>query len=558
MKSIKNRIITYLLSGLFLMVMGNAYAQDETWGGDETGEIEDAEVVIEKDREIELPAASRNFEKIPPLPKEKQEASIRPYDFREIDHPWGNLSLNPRALRLKSEPLDKLFGGFLKGGVGNYRTGYAEGYVYNKRNEGFYTGLHAKHRSSGTGPVDKESSSQGYDVVDWAGKSVAGPVKLGGIARYQNSRYNFYGYPDGQSPERDSIRQVFNNFFAQVSVENNNKDLDGDYTLKANYNYLADKYDASESQFNVNLKGRYTFDEKMIFHVKANAFISSYQDIDKLNRNFFRILPYVNYNFGAFDVDAGLNVVIQNDTLQDRGDVLLYPVVGVNYHINDNINAYLRMDGDLDKVSYQSLINENPYLNNQAPILHTNKKFSLDWGVKGSLTSILYFKAGWSFAYNKDMHFFVNDSLDASRFNVMYDHGSVSVMDVYGELTLSKTKKYSLGISGDYFKYNSTEFPHAWHKPAYSVDLISKYNLKDKIIINTDLYLLGGIKALDESGNTKNLDSVIDLNLKLDYLFSEKYSAFIQLNNILGNNYQVYYRYQVKGIQFMGGLSMSF
>jgi hypothetical protein len=557
MKSIKDRTILLILSGLFLMIPGILLAQERSWDGDPTGEIEDAEVVIEKDRVVTLSPASRNYEKIPPLPKSKQEASIEPYDFREIDHPWGNLRINPRALRLKNEPLDKLYGGYLKGGIANYLTGYAEGYVFTKRNKNFFTGLHAKHLSASTGPVDKDNSSDGHNVIDWTGKSIAGLVKVGGVVRYQNDRYNFYGYPEGPIPDKDSIRQAFNNVFAQVSLENNSKDLPGDYDLKINYNYLSDKYDAAESQFNINLRGNHTFDEKLSFYVSADAFLSKYQDGDNLNRNLIRIIPSATYDFGDFEVNGGLNVVIQNDTIQSRNQVLLYPVVGVNYHINEAISAYLKIDGDLNNVSYQSLVNENPYLNSRASVLHTNKKFSLDWGIKGSLASLLCFKAGMSQSSQKDMFFFVNDSIDISKFNVIYDHGFVSVTDIYAELLISRTKMYAVGLKGNYFAYKTSDVSEAWHKPSYTMDLIGKYNLKDKIILNADLYMIGGLKAI-ENNTSIELDNIIDLNLKLEYLFSDRFSAFLSLDNILGKNYQEYYRYPVRGIQVMGGVSISF
>ena len=68
----------------------------------------------------------------------------------------------------------------------------------------------------------------------------------------------------------------------------------------------------------------------------------------------------------------------------------------------------------------------------------------------------------------------------------------------------------------------------------------------------------GEYYVVDENDNTIELDNIIDLNFKIDYLLSEKFSAFLSLENILGNNYQRYYRYPVRGIQVMAGLSVSF
>jgi len=44
----------------------------------------------------------------------------------------------------------------------------------------------------------------------------------------------------------------------------------------------------------------------------------------------------------------------------------------------------------------------------------------------------------------------------------------------------------------------------------------------------------------------------------MDYFISRKVSAFIKLNNLLSNNYQVYLNYPVRGFQAVGGVSWSF
>lgn len=546
-----------LISGIFLGMPEILIAQDDIWW-DDGGEIRDAEVVIEKEREIELPPADRNYEMIPPLPVDKQEVTISPYDFSEIEHPWGNLNLNPRALRLKNESLDKLYGGYLKAGGGNYMTSYLEGHVFNKRNKNFFLGLHAKHLSGGTGPVDKKNSADGHDVIGLTGKSLAGPVKIGGIIRYHHDRYHFYGYPDRQNPEKDSIRQRLNTLFARVSFENNTREIPGDYRLNVDFHSISDRFDASENQVKLHFEGDHEFDEKLEFRIKADALLSKYQNITSLNRNLFRILPYANYDFGDFDIDGGLNVIVQNDTLQTRNNVLIYPVIGVNYDITNKISAFLRIDGDLNEVTYNSLIRENPYLNDSLPILHSNKNFGLDWGFEASLGSLLSAKLGISLSNVKDMYFFINDTSDASKFNIIYDNGNVSLTDIYCEILLSRTRQYTFGLEGHYFNYTLENSAEAWHKPAYTLDFISQYNLRDKINLSADLYLLGGIMATDELGAPIHLDNIIDLNLKIDYLFSEKFSAFLRIDNILGNSYQLYHHYPVRGIQVMGGVSASF
>ena len=84
------------------------------------------------------------------------------------------------------------------------------------------------------------------------------------------------------------------------------------------------------------------------------------------------------------------------------------------------------------------------------------------------------------------------------------------------------------------------------------------YHFKEKIIFNLSSYMMSGIPALQPDGSTKNLPTFVDLNFKVDYLFSKNFSAFFELNNILANKYQRYLFYSQKGINFLIGATCSF
>ena len=96
-------------------------AQDDNW--DEEGEIEDAEVVIEKDRQIELPPASRSYEKVAPLPLQI-DRSEQSYNYERVPFQSTQFAPNIRVLTIKEQPLPKLYGNYIKAGIGNFGTAY--------------------------------------------------------------------------------------------------------------------------------------------------------------------------------------------------------------------------------------------------------------------------------------------------------------------------------------------------------------------------------------------------------------------------------------------------
>ncbi|MBR9999998.1 MAG: hypothetical protein KFF73_13555, partial [Cyclobacteriaceae bacterium] len=280
---------------------------------------------------------------------------------------------------------------------------------------------------------------------------------------------------------------------------------------------------------------------------------------NNLNRNLIRIKPYIFYRYDELDLRAGLNFIIQNDSLNSRGSVLLYPMVRLDYHLSENFDIFLKLDGDLQKVTFRDIVYENPYITPGAPILHTNKKFGLDWGITGNILKIMNFTAGFSLSEYKDMYFYQNDNLNISTFNLLYDHQNTSVTNIYGELVFSRVKQYHISLRADYFNYSLKQLEDPWHKPGYRISSHLNYSLYEKIVFGANIYFMGGIRAYDWlESRTITLQPLVDLNLDVNYRFSDQLGAFIKFDNILGKNYQRYYRYPSRGIQVMIGASINF
>ena len=97
------------------------------------------------------------------------------------------------------------------------------------------------------------------------------------------------------------------------------------------------------------------------------------------------------------------------------------------------------------------------------------------------------------------------------------------------------------------------------HRPTYKITANAFYNLYQKFLFNVDIIAQGGMKAQEPvTMNTVKLDAAFDLNFKTEYLFSESFSAFIQLNNIASSKYPLFLHYPVRGFQVMGGITWSF
>jgi hypothetical protein len=114
-------------------------------------------------------------------------------------------------------------------------------------------------------------------------------------------------------------------------------------------------------------------------------------------------------------------------------------------------------------------------------------------------------------------------------------------------------------LRADLFRYSTSRIGEAWHRPTYKVTANASYNLYQKFLFNLDIIAQGGMKAQQPiTKNVIKLDAAFDLNFKTEYLFSQSFSAFVQLNNIASSKYPLFLNYPVRGFQIVGGITWSF
>lgn len=543
--------------------------QDPNW--EEEGEIEEAEVVIEKSREIELPRANRKFERVPPLPVQEPSINIE-YRFVEVLPKLGSLKPPIRVLKVKEPPLPKLYPNYVKAGFGNYLTPYLEVYANSARSEDYSYGVHFRHLSSRQGPVDGGNSGNSDTQLGLNGKYFAGGHTFFGEASYRRERYHFYGYMPGLELSRDSIKQIFNTISLSGGVERSEVDAAFDYQLKFNYRHLDDAYEASENQFGINFLASMDIADQLAFNLQSDFWMMNQKDVadvfpneaSSINRNLFRIKPYFAYRTSTepqqgLDIKAGLNLVYENDTISNADKLHVYPFAQAKYHITNALNIYASLDGDIERRTLLDFTNENPWLKPNVAVLHTNKNFGFGGGIAGRINSILGFNAGFSASNYKNLYFFANSATDSTKFDILYDPGNVFVFNLHGEININAQNRFRSTLRGDYFSYNMDELAKPWQRPTYKMSLLSSYNVYDKLLLNAELLVMGGLEGINlASGTETELATIADLSFKADYLFSPRFSTFLQFKNIFAQNYERYLNYPSRGIMIMAGITYSF
>ncbi|MDN5213586.1 hypothetical protein QQ020_16055 [Fulvivirgaceae bacterium BMA12] len=541
----------------FLCCLSGLVVRAQEWE-DQTGEIEDAEIVIEKDKKIELPPASRLYEKISPLPLKNDEGQMQ-FQYKDFNYQLTDLEPRIRVLTIKDPLLKKLYANYLKAGIGNFASAHLEAYVNSKRNENFSYSFHGKHASSSRGPVDKKNSGAAENFLGVNGKAFYDAFILGGNINYQGRKNHFYGYDQRVEAFRDTIEQKFNNFYVDGTLETRDTGSDFYFKITPSFSFLKDNFDAKESKFGMKFKSTFSLDENIGLDLGSYLSLTKRTDGTSLNRNLFKVRPSVNFKAGELKVNAGLNIVYENDTIAGGDKTHLYLSGSVTYDLNEDVSIYGGIDGDIEEVNLHTLVNENPFINAEIPLVHSNKELELYGGIKGSLFRSFTIKTGFSLADYENLYFFINDPLDTAKFNVVYDAGNTTAFNFFGEFGVDKTNIFRGAARFDFYAYSLERVDEPWHRPTYKFSLMGSFNLFDKILFSSDLYTMGGIKAKNFITDEEvELDPIVDLNFKVDYRYSDQVSMFLNFNNVLSKNYERYYNYPSRGFMLMVGLTYAF
>ena len=546
-----------IIAFLFLFSLtGLVKAQSDDWEDD--SKIDDKEIVIEKDKKIELPIANKNYEKIPQLPP-SHKYTVKPYKLSNYSMVYSPVNPGIRVLKIKDEKLNKLYGNYIKAGYGNFGTPLLEAFVSNKRNEDYLVGARFNHFSSSKGPVDDENSASGMTEAGIFAKAFTDKATIGGKLEFSNRFNYFYGYNPALEVSRDSIKQKFNTFGISLGVEGNDEKSPVQYALDASFYSIGDNYDASETSFGLKFNGDYKLSESSSIGLESSLDLSTYKDPDSQKRNIFRIYPSYTFNYENLLIKAGLNVAFENDTLSGKDDLHIYPMAEVTWPVEGDFKVSAGIRGDIDRVNYRDLTEVNPWLNQQVPLLHTNRKIDFYGRIKGKISNSFDFSAGVSLAQLENFHVFINDPSDSARFLPLYDLGTTSRTTLDGEVSYEYRDLFFLNAKIEVFNYDTDEIGDAWHLPNLSFNLSGGYNIYDKILLEAELITLTGLNALDPVDQTSvKLDGIADMNFKAEYLISERASVFLNFYNVFSSEYERYLNYPSRGFMFVGGISYSF
>jgi hypothetical protein len=484
-----------------------------------------------------------------------------------------------KAKTLQRPPKERFYGNYASLGYGNFNTPIIEAFAHssttNFNDFGGFLNLH----SSGGGIDGIVLDDNFLDVnVDLFYKQEERYYEWKLDAGVNHLVANWYGLSDKINYSKDVInsineKQTYSEIYVGGEVEF--------------FDALVHGGDVKISRFvdKANSAENYALVSGIVDFPVGNEMMYTKMTLEFLNGKFgndFLQTDNIKYTFLNLGFSPNFEVLRDNLTLNlgaklyyslsntDVGSKLyIYPNITASYNISDQaLIAYAGVIGDLQQNSYKNFVKKNPFVSPTLNIERTSMQYNAYAGIKGLLNNNIRFNAKVAYISENDKALYklnptltdgtnlVNKGFEAGNsFQVIYD--DVNTINISGELIIDLTKEFKFGGNIEFNSYSLNTQAQAWNLPMVKATLLAKYTRK-KWSAGTEMFFSSDRKdeLIFDPFNSMRLTNAayFDININAIYNINDKFSIFVNLNNILGVNYQEYTNFKVQGFQvFVGG-----
>ncbi|MCF2873471.1 MULTISPECIES: hypothetical protein [unclassified Tenacibaculum] len=534
-----------------------------------------------------------------PIIKHTKETQKKELKYQIFSVPVASTFI-PKSGTMKKINLGKrerLYPNYFSIGLANKIAPYLEAYV--RRNERFNSeyGAHIKFLLSADPVENTRLSSTFYNAslnLFYAQQERFFNWKAG--VKAERNKYNWYGLPGNITFTDATIsaieeEQAYNNFkvFGTIKFDDTDfKEANGSIT------YFSDAL--SSNEFFIDGNALFEFRLSEIIHRDLNdlslnttisylgtKFDKAYDSQTQLKHSFFVVGAHPTYKFNVKNlaIKIGAKSYFAMDLENSKNNFLIYPDVELSYPVvKDFANVFVGAGGDVDITSYQSIVEQNPYVSPTQNLLLKNTKYSVFGGIKGKLDAQFSYNFKASYSNIENNPFFAlnqsksngSNTAGSNAFSFLgYEYGNsfttvyddIKLLNFFGEVAYNGFKNLTVGFNGQFNSFTLTNQLEAWNAPKMQGEIFGTYKT-EKWYAGANLYFIGERKGKlfdvlpAQTFNTINLKSYFDVNFNGGYNFSDSFSVFLNLNNVLNNSYQRFNNFNVQGFQVMGGATWKF
>ncbi len=488
-----------------------------------------------------------------------------------------------KAAKVKGEPISMLYNGNIKAGIGTYLTPYFEGLYSETRNKSFLYAIHARHYSSHWSIKDYAKNHFADNDINIYGKKIWNKFFVDAKAYYNNSINYYYGFNnDSLNLSNSDFRTTWHNVGFKANYESLFRNEDAlNHKLSFGIEDLFGKWGTNELSLRLDAEASKRFElfdnDKQLLGLKLSyqnslnkfdasilnspPYFTSVIPLDLIanpsrthNTGLLSVKPYFDFKINKFQLHTAVDFVGE---FGQESDFYVYPTAVIYFPlIPKKIFFEGGLRGNIERVSLNTMRIENPYI---SPYL--NIKPTSNYRLFAKLNSTFSDKLGINLeaglqSFN-NLHFYIFEPLATynNMFNITYDDAVRYYINAHLEYNIAKV--FSLNLDAEFQSYKTDFLEFAYYKPTFTTSLSLQYIIADKLIFDLMPQFKSGMKAM-YMGEEKKLDPIIDINLNVNYKYSDQLSLFVKLNNLAFQRYEEYYNFPSQKFMGMIGASFSF
>lgn len=461
-----------------------------------------------------------------------------------------------RPVGIRAAKKESLYNGYLKAGGGVPTSFYGEGGYSLQANDRFDGKVWLRHHRLDAGKAVENQAFANTDALLTGNYYMPQNLAVEGKVGYSADRVHFYGYNrDSLSYEREAVRQDYKTLDLGGRVYNSERTgNDLNFSVAPKFYLLNDYYSNSERGFDLNLTASKWFAEKHPLRLTIRTDLTRYKDtiVQKLNNIYLQ--PSFTFHHDLFKVKIGGNFASNRDVFS------IFPDAEVTLRLlGDGIQIFAGAGGDLRKNTFRSMSEYNPFVQSRLSELRNTKYTNYFGGVKGNLGWLDY-NAQVSYAKAQDLALFqtaIEERTDITRFRTIYD--TATIFSIQGTVRFTPIQSLTLTGTLNQSIFDMNRELHAWGLPGLEGNFNGIYTLLDgKASVKAGLYIADRINFRNTTDVADKTGALLDLNLGGTYRFTKNIGAFLDINNLLNNRRERWYRYPMVGTNFLAGITARF
>ena len=489
-----------------------------------------------------------------------------------------------KAAKVKGEPISMLYNGNIKAGMGTYLTPYFEGLYSETRNKSLLYAIHARHYSSHWSIKDYAKNHFADNDINIYGKKIWNKFFVDAKAYYNNSINYYYGFNnDSIKLDNSDFRTSWHNVGFKANYESLFRNEDAlNHKLSFGIEDLFGKWGSNELTVRLDAEASKRFElfdkdkqllglELSYLHSLSNFDVSilnaaPYFSKDVIPLLFFTnptqtyntglvsIRPYFDFKVNKFQLHTAVDFVTE---FGQEKDFYIYPTAIIYFPLMPK-KIYFEggLTGNLERISLNTIRIDNPYI---SPFLSikTTSNYKLFAKLSSTFSNKLGINLEAGLQNFSNLHFYELEPFAEynNMFNIVYDDAVRYYLKAHLEYNIIKV--FSLNLDAEFQSYKMDLLDFAYYKPTFTTSLSLQYIVANKLIFDLIPQFKSGMKAM-YLGEEKKLDPIIDINLSINYKYSDQLSLFVKLNNLAFQRYQEYYNFPSQKFMGMIGASFSF